>query len=201
MLDILDFVRMELEHMEKKDDPFYQRKLQTKFFHFKHNRLKKFIHRYIVKMIGDPEKMELVSKIADDQAFAGSDFHLQRFAYCSSIKNELFKLLRQRASIREIEQLLEGATFEQEFVLLTLIMYWEHFHGQTLLKEIMLEEGVGEAYEKHMSKLYKHFLDILDSEMIQSVEDLDKLEEEIVKDVALLDKLDLDEIRRLKKGL
>ncbi|MHA1731808.1 MAG: hypothetical protein ACTSU5_07680 [Promethearchaeota archaeon] len=200
LLDLLEFVQMELKHYIKKDDPLYERERRTKFFNYKTSRLKKFLQKYIVHILSDPGKMELVSKIADDEAFAGNDFQLARFTYCSSVKAELFRLLKQKASISEIKRLIDEATLEQNFVLLSLVLFWEHFHGQSLLKEIMFEEGnLGEAFEKQVTKLYKHFLDVLDSGMIKTLDDLERLEKNIMEDVDLLPKLDMDKIRELKQ--
>lgn len=201
LLDLLDFVRMELKHYTKKEDPFYERETRTKFFHYKQSRLKNFLQKYIVHILSDPGKMELVSKIADDEAFAGKDFNLSRFTYCDSIKAELFKLLQQKASISEIKRLIDEATLEQNFVLLSLVLFWEHFHGQTLLKEILIEESdIGETFEKQVTKLYTHFLDVLDSGMIKNSEDLERLEKSILEDVELLPKLDMDRFKALRHG-
>lgn len=201
MLDILDFVRMELEHWHTKTnyDPLYERKVRSKPFQYKHNRLKKFLHEYVCKVIASPEKLKVISRIADQEAFSGRDFHLERFVYCNSIRKELVKLLQQRASLYEIENLLDHASFEQEFVLLTWILFWEHSHGQMLAKNMLLEEDITEEYERQLLDLYKHFLDMLASTEIKTLEDLNRVEDVLIQDVERIDRGDLEKVLTWKK--
>jgi hypothetical protein len=181
---LLELSAFELEYQHRaKANPFSEKWLNSTRIRARTEKLKKFLYNHI--------------KVIFESDFAESYYVTALKPYLRLSFMDLYQDIRAAAQLKEMDILYRTIFYrlslDELFILLTNTISWEHLHYPALLENELIricrdKNQEVSALNDDILKYYVRFLDVLSSQEIVSLFDLDALKNTIDTDIKLIGK-------------